>query len=214
MFSRDTSHCFACLGAQTDSTSRNMSASRNMLHVVTLNWIRSDILDCCISCLLTIFRQAPLVCCIIANRCEWITAFHNVSSTHNLFHVISFSHFFIPFKWSPSSMFYDYLVCSFSRGDGCTGAKQDIVVFRRRSSASTFSSQRCDWIIGRKQDPWSVGSSYKRCFPLNFKARTRYLLTLGQTGVTRIRWRVGTPVALGRCFWSCWTGECHFGIKW
>lgn len=57
-----------------------MSASRNILQLVALNGIRTDFLDCCISCLLLIFRQAPLVSCIIANQCGWMMACHNTSS--------------------------------------------------------------------------------------------------------------------------------------
>lgn len=42
----------------------------NKLRLVTLNF-KSVPLDCCISCLLQNFRQAPMANCIIANRCEW-----------------------------------------------------------------------------------------------------------------------------------------------
>lgn len=42
----------------------------NKLRVVTLNF-RSVPLDCCISCLLQNFRQAPMANCIIVNRSEW-----------------------------------------------------------------------------------------------------------------------------------------------
>lgn len=50
---------------------------RNKLRFVTLNF-RSVPLDCCISCLLQNFRQAPMANCIIVNRCEWWGTCQNV----------------------------------------------------------------------------------------------------------------------------------------
>lgn len=81
-------------------TSGLHSASRNMLHLVAVNGISCDFLDCCISCLLLIFRQATSVCCITANQPDgWWFSCHNKSSKrvlwfsqcHASLFIISFS---------------------------------------------------------------------------------------------------------------------------
>lgn len=181
-----------------------MSASRNTLHIVTPNWIRSDFLDCCISCLLPIFRQASSVCCIIANRCEWMIACHNTSSTqtcsnlNNCSPANSLSHFHV--TQVIICIIILWLFYLFKKKNVWWMYRRPNKTSRERSSASTPSSQCCDWMIRWSRIPEVLGHLPKGVFH-SFWDKSSEFLTVGQTytGVTGIRWREGTPVTLGEC---------------
>ena len=159
-----------------------MSASRNILHTVTL--IESEVI---------LWTVASLVYCRFSVRHHrfvaslpigvngWWLATTRPPHKPPLYATASL-HFN---TWNSSlSLFYDYFIWNMWWMKSTWGAKQDTVASRGRSSATTPSSRRCDWMI-----PEVLGHLPKDVFRSFWCEGSVF----AHTGTDRrIGWRVGT----------------------